>query len=586
MLLTLLLTIIVFIVIFHMLFSFLLLVYILGILTGMFNFFYNLYMNLPHFINMYNHSSKFIYTWWRWIKPKEINYKNNNLIIFKSDLSLLLMIPLVFNDINIITDKLPLVLDGINTIADKLPVILKDPNNITKIPIEHKAEMLQWVENFFHTIRMKSLALEILSTQSSGLQLAPGDPYVPKVIGSIVGEVKLPIIGSTWGSPLDYHWGLFKSYGLLVYLNKFKFLVLPILVPFIASMVGLMFNLIGRFMGSFLLSHLNTIISNCILYLINMLELIFYIISMLPHLGSRLFAIFIYILNLIFNYINSLMLLFKSFKIKLFNNINTLNIFILNKLNLFFTNLKKYLPIYSIMYVYNQPEFLKIAFIYIIRNISIRSLFLGFINVIKSIYHISLLNFDLKHLIDEYIMYINYIELCFKSGNFLPLIEYKRYMAWLNALDSNTDDLKALLKEKTDLLNLLRTLVSENLYICGHGRLNDPNTILAIQVSVRARALLGLNLLEQHCLRLAAIYQELGDYTVHERTILNTCRDAVTTLRAINPNYDSTDITNILNELLQIQIAKSQLIRFSHNINEFFTIAVNEDGTLEYIFFN
>jgi hypothetical protein len=44
---------------------------------------------------------------------------------------------------------------------------------------------------------MKSLALEILSTQSSGLQLAPGDPYVPKVIGSIVGEVKLPIIGST-----------------------------------------------------------------------------------------------------------------------------------------------------------------------------------------------------------------------------------------------------------------------------------------------------------------------------------------------------------------------------------------------------
>src|ERR1700694_3387778 len=119
---------------------------------------------------------------------------------------------------------------------------------------------------------MKSLALEILSTQSSGLQLASGDPYVPKVIGSIVG------------SPLDYHWGLFKSYGLLVYLNKFKFLVLPILVPFVASMVGIMFNLISRFMSSFLLGHLNTIISNCILYLINMLELIFYIISMLPYL--------------------------------------------------------------------------------------------------------------------------------------------------------------------------------------------------------------------------------------------------------------------------------------------------------------
>jgi hypothetical protein len=444
--------------------------------------------------------------------------------------------------------------------------------------------MLQWVDNFFHAIRMKSLALDILSTQSSGLQLAQSDTYVPKVIGSIVGEVKLSIIGSTWGSPLDYHWGLFKSYGFLVYLNKFKFLVLPILVPFIASMVGLMFNLVGRFMGSFLLSHINTIISNCILYLINMLEFIFYIISMLPHLGSRLFAIFIYILNLIFNYINSLMLLFKSFKIKLFNNINTINIYILNKLNFFFTNLNKYLPIYSIMYIYNQPEFLKIAFIYILRNISIRSLFLGFINVIKSIYHISLLNLNLKHLIDEYIMYINYIELCFKSGKFLPLIEYKRYMAWLNALDSNTDGLKGLLKEKTDLLNLLRTLVSENLYICGHGRLNDPNTILAIQVSARARAILGLNLLEQHCLRLAAIYLELGNYTEHERTILNLCHNAVTTLKAINPNYDASDMLNILNELLQVQIAKGHLIGFSHDINEFFIIAVNEDGTLEYIF--
>ena len=577
----------------------------------MFNFFYNLYMNFPGFINIYNHSIKFIYTCWRWIEPKEIKNKYN-LIILKSDISLLILVPLILTDISTITDKIPLVLDGINTVAHKLPVVLgdintiahklpvvlgdintivhklpvvlDDPNNITKIPIEHKADMFQWAESFFHAMRMKSLALEILSTQSSGLQLVSGDPYVPKVIGSIVGEVKLPIIGSTWGSPLDYHWGLFKSYGLLVYLNKFKFLVLPILVPFVASMVGIMFNLISRFMSSFLLGHLNTIISNCILYLINMLEFIFYIISMLPYLGSRFFAIFIYILHLIFNYINSLMLLFKSFKIKLFNNINTINIYILNKLNLFLINLKKYLPIYSIMYIYNKPKFLKIAFIYIIRNISIRSLFLGFINIIKSIYHISLFNLNLKHLIDQYIMYINYIELCFKSGNFLPLIEYKRYMAWLNALDSNTDDIKALLKEKRDLLNLLRTLVSENLYICGHGSPYDPNKILAIQVSARARALLGLNLLEQHCLRLAAVYQELN-YTEHELTIYNLCHNAVYWLKAINPNYDASEILNILNELIQVQIAKSQLIGFSHDVNEFFIISVNEDGTLEYIFF-
>lgn len=95
-------------------------------------------------------------------------------------------------------------------------------------------------------------------------------------------------------------------------------------------MVGLIFNLMERFMGSFLylLTHVNSIISNCILYLINLLELVFYALSMLLHLGSRLYAIFIYILNLVFSYINSLMLLFKSSKIKLFNSVNTINIYI------------------------------------------------------------------------------------------------------------------------------------------------------------------------------------------------------------------------------------------------------------------
>lgn len=58
----------------------------------------------------------------------------------------------------------------------------------------------------------------------------------------------------------------------------------------------------------------------------------------------------------------------------------------------------------------------------------IRSLFLGFINVIISIYRISLFNLNINSLIDKYIMYINYIELWFKSGKFLPLIEYKRYV--------------------------------------------------------------------------------------------------------------------------------------------------------------
>lgn len=279
-------------------------------------------------------------------------------------------------------------------------------------------------------MRMKSLALEISSTQPNNLDLISYSIYKIKGIGSII-NASLPVSTPSLSSPLDYHWGIFMSYNPILYLNKYMFLFVPLFLPFVSSIVGLMFNLIGPFMGYFLylLSHVNTIISNCILYLINFLEFIFYIMSMLSHLGSILYAIFIYILNLVFNYINSLMLLFKSYKIKLFNSVNAINIYNLNKLNLFFTICKKYLPIYSIMYIYKQPEFIKIAFIYIIRNISIRSLFLGFINIIKSIYRISLNNLDLNYLIDQYLLYIDYIELCFKSGKFLPLTEYYRYMA-------------------------------------------------------------------------------------------------------------------------------------------------------------
>ena len=99
-----------------------------------------------------------------------------------------------------------------------------------------------------------------------------------------------------------------------------------------------------------------------------------------------MYALFILILKIVFYCINSL-----------FKSINTLNIYILNKLNLFFIKSKEYLPLYSIMYIYNNPQFIKSASMYILRNISIRSLFLGFINVIKAIYHIYLFNLNIDH---------------------------------------------------------------------------------------------------------------------------------------------------------------------------------------------
>jgi hypothetical protein len=107
--------------------------------------------------------------------------------------------------------------------------------------------------------------------------------------------------------------------------------------------------------------------------------------------------------------------------------------------------------------------------------------------------------------------------------------------------------------------------------------------MLCIQVSARARALLGINQLERHVLRIAAVYQEMA-FTEEQQELIGQCSDAAHALRGINPNYEG-DLINLNEELYQVHIERSNLIRFSHDINQFFIIAVNRDGTLEYIYF-
>lgn len=57
----------------------------------------------------------------------------------------------------------------------------------------------------------------------------------------------------------------------------------------------------------------------------------------------------------------------------------------------------------------------------------------------------------MNYLIDQYLMYIDYIDLCFESGEFLPLIQHKRYMAWLYVVDKYINSLELLLIERTPL---------------------------------------------------------------------------------------------------------------------------------------
>jgi NADH-ubiquinone oxidoreductase chain 5 len=449
------------------------------------------------------------------------NINNNNileskLLVLRSDYNLLSVLPDILDGINTINLKvfpivnasaniLPNILDGIKTINEELlPTVGIIENGV------HNAKMAYLAENYSHIIKMKSIALNLLYGKVNGLELMSNNLYWAKGTGSIIKNIYLPTLGSSSSSPLG-HWGIFIHHNSILYLYKYMFLFVPIVLPFISSIVGLMFNILysSKYSLFYLLSYLLNIISSCFLYLIYMLEFIFYIISILIQLGLRFFTTFIFILKLFISYLNNLMLLFKYCKSTIFNSVNNINIYILNKFNLFFINSKQYIPIYSIMYIYNKPQFLKTAFIYILRNISIKSLFLEFIANVKYIYGLSLFNFDLNYLINQYLMYIDYIDLCFKSNKFLPLTEYKRYMAWSNAVDNHINGLERLLIEKSHLLELLRTLVSENLYICGHGRSNNPNVILCIQVSARARTMLGLNRIDQHCLRIAAVYQAI-----------------------------------------------------------------------------
>jgi NADH-ubiquinone oxidoreductase chain 5 len=303
---------------------------------------------------------------------------DSKLIILRSDYNLLSVLPDVLDGINIISSK---VLPMINTSTNILPDILNSIKNITEevlptVDIDkngvHNAQMQYLAENYSHILKMKSIALNILYDKVNGSDFMSNNPYLFKDIGSILNNTYLPTLGSISCSPLN-HWGIFIHYNSL-YIYKYMFLFVPIVLPFISSIVGLMFNIFDSSKDClfFLLSFLVNIISNCLLYLINMLESIFYIISLLLHLGFRFYTIFIFILKLFINYLNNFMLLFKNCKSIMFNSINNINIYILKIVNLFFIISKKYLPIYSIMYIYNKPQFIKTAFIYILRNISIK----------------------------------------------------------------------------------------------------------------------------------------------------------------------------------------------------------------------
>jgi hypothetical protein len=69
-------------------------------------------------------------------------------------------------------------------------------------------------------------------------------------------------------------------------------------------------------------------------------------------------------------------------------------------------------------------------------------------------------------------------------------------MNWIHAVDNYIPKLQIILEHNSNLLNRLQRLVSDQLYIIGHRSQTNPDVILILQVSARARALLGMNNLD------------------------------------------------------------------------------------------
>jgi NADH-ubiquinone oxidoreductase chain 5 len=239
-----------------------------------------------------------------------------------------------------LVDNVPKVLPEL---ANNVPKVLPElVDNVPKaLSVDSKVDTIGFnntkllAENYVHNIKMKTIALDTLHVKTNITQLASNNPYLSKDIGSNINFVNnMPSLNSiNSGKPLYHHWGLFNFSSPLMYLFKFKFLFLPILVPFIGSIRGLIFNLIEGFMYYYfyLLSYINNIINNCILYLIYLWDMFFYLFHILLNIHKTLFfwmytSIVNYILKVLKNVSTFLYLLVTSLA-----NIISRNSAIINK---------------------------------------------------------------------------------------------------------------------------------------------------------------------------------------------------------------------------------------------------------------
>jgi len=117
-------------------------------------------------------------------------------------------------------------------------------------------------ENYNHILNMNKIALYLLS---NGDNTPSSLTYSYKVI-SFINNSYIHANNIHFNNFLGYSWGISSAYKPFFLLYKLKIISLPVLVPIVSVLVGYICNLF--FNRIRFLLNINTIISNCILYLI------------------------------------------------------------------------------------------------------------------------------------------------------------------------------------------------------------------------------------------------------------------------------------------------------------------------------
>lgn len=232
---------------------------------------------------------------------------------------------------------------------------------------------------------MQNIALGIMSKKLDTFSTYSYN-HLPHIVGVIF--IAKTSFAHSWG----HLWGfqLTPLHKLALFLYNYAFILIPVFIPLFNKVLGSFSNSLESNVGSLnIFKHISTIIANCLLYLIYILEYFFYIFGLLLRLGLMSIKNIILLLNT-----------FMSFIFNLFSsNVRNLNtrgsnmvskfIVCINLSNRVYSNSRLYLPMSAFSYIYNNPYFLVQAGFYLFRYIRLNTLY----KVLKDIMTLRLKNF-------------------------------------------------------------------------------------------------------------------------------------------------------------------------------------------------